>query len=71
MFLLFFLLWHSLDLKASVTETGNTWLFGWYAGLGALVLAAAVFLGYELFIRRKMTLEALFAVSVLCLGGMR
>ena len=29
MFLLFFLLWHSLDLKASVTETGNTWLFGW------------------------------------------
>ena len=67
--LLFFLLWHSLDLKASVTETGNTWLFGWYAGLGALVLAAAVFLGYELFIRRKMTLEALFAVSVLCLGG--
>lgn len=69
MALLFFLLWHSLDLKASVTETGNTWLFGWYAGLGALVLAAAVFLGYELFIRRKMTLEALFAVSVLCLGG--
>ena len=68
MFLLFFLLWHSLDLKASVTETGNTWLFGWYAGLGALVLAAAVFLGDELFIRRKMTLEALFAVSVLCLG---
>ena len=67
--LLFFLLWHSLDLKASVTETGNTWLFGWYAGLGALVIAAAVFLGYELFIRRKMTLEALFAVSVLCLGG--
>ena len=67
--LLFFLLWHSLDLKASVTETGNTWLFGWYAGLGALVLAAAVFLGDELFIRRKMTLEALFAVSVLCLGG--
>ena len=67
--LLFFLLWHSLDLKASVTETGNTWLFGWYAGLGALVLAAAVFLGDELFIRRKMALEALFAVSVLCLGG--
>lgn len=67
--LLFFLLWHSLDLKASVTETGNTWLFGWYAVLGLLVLAAAVFLGYELFIRRKMTLEALFAVSMLCLGG--
>ena len=67
--LLFFLLWHSLDLKASVTETGNTWLFGWYAGLGLLTLAAAVFLGYEFFIHRKMTLEALFAVSVLCLGG--
>ena len=67
--LLFFLLWHSLDLKASVTETGNTWLFGWYACLGLLTLAAAVFLGYELFIHRKMTLEALFVVSMLCLGG--
>lgn len=67
--LFFFFLWHSLDLKASVTETGNTWLIGWYAGLGLLVLAAAVFLGYELFIRRKMKLEVFFAVSVLCLGG--
>lgn len=67
--LFFFFLWHSLDLKASVTETGNTWLIGWYAGLGLLVLAAAVFLGYELFIYRKMKLEVFFAVSVLCLGG--
>ena len=67
--LFFFFLWHSLDLKASVTETGNTWLIGWYAGLGLLVLAAAVFPGYELFIRRKMKLEVFFAVSVLCLGG--
>lgn len=67
--LFFFLLWHSLDLKASVTETGNSWLFGWYTGLGLLVLAAAAFQGYELFIHRKMTLEAFFAASVLCLGG--
>lgn len=67
--LLFFLLWHSLDLKASVTETGNTWLFGWYAGLGLLVLSASLFLGYELFIHKKMALEALFVSAVLCLGG--
>lgn len=67
--LLFFFLWHSLDLRASVAETGNTWLFGWYAGLGLLVLSAGVCLGYSLFGRRQMPLEALFAVSVLTLGG--
>ena len=26
-------IWHLLDVRASVTETGHHWLYGWYGGL--------------------------------------
>lgn len=61
-------LWHGLDVENSVTETGERWLYGWYAGLAVLALAVTAGLGIELFIRRKMKLETLFVVSVAALG---
>lgn len=61
-------LWHGLDVENSVTETGERWLYGWYAGLAVLAMAVTAGLGIELFIRRKMKLETLFVVSVAALG---
>ena len=34
-------LWHGLDVENSVMETGERWLYGWYAGLAVLALAGA------------------------------
>ena len=51
-------LWHGLDVENSVMETGERWLYGWYAGLAVLALAVTAGLGIELFIRRKMSWNA-------------
>ena len=63
-------LWHVLDVRAAVLETGHTWLYGWYGlllilGLGSLGIVASMLWG-----KRKWPVEGLFAVSVLLLGSL-
>ena len=42
-------IWHLLDVRASVTETGHHWLYGWYGGLFFVSLAMLVGMGTLLF----------------------
>lgn len=63
-------LWHVLDVRAAVLETGHTWLYGWYGllfilGIGSLGIVAAMLWG-----KKKWPAEALFAVSVLLFGSL-
>lgn len=63
-------LWHVLDVRAAVLETGHTWLYGWYGlllilGLGSLCIVASMLWG-----KKKWPVEGLFAVSVLLLGSL-
>lgn len=41
--------WHLLDVRASVTETGHCWLYGWYGGLFFVSLAMLAGIGMLLF----------------------
>lgn len=62
-------LWHVLDVRAGVLETGDGWLYGWYGALlifGALVLGV---LGCGM-LGKKWSIEHIYVVSVLLLGVM-
>ncbi len=41
--------WHLLDVRASVTETGHHWLYGWYGGLFFVSMVVLVGVGVLLF----------------------
>ena len=41
-------LWHFLDVRAGVLETGDSWLYGWYVLLLAAVLVILAVLGLGL-----------------------
>ncbi len=49
-FAVFFLgVWHLLDVRASVTETGHHWLYGWYGGLFFVSMVVLVGIGIFIF----------------------
>ena len=41
--------WHFLDVRASVTETGHHWLYGWYGGLFFVSMVVLVGVGIFIF----------------------
>ena len=41
--------WHLLDVRASVTETGHHWLYGWYGGLFFVSMVVLVGIGILIF----------------------
>ena len=41
--------WHLLDVRASVTETGHHWLYGWYGGLFFVSMVVLVGIGIFIF----------------------
>lgn len=79
-FAVFFLgVWHLLDVRASVTETGHHWLYGWYGGL--FFVSMAVLVGIGIFIfgknwgfkenaakKENWKLPGLFFGTAMCLG---
>ena len=42
-------IWHLLDVRASVTETGHHWLYGWYGGLFFVSMVILVGFGVLIF----------------------
>lgn len=63
-------LWHFLDVRAGVAETGNSWLYGWYGLLMVVGTAALALLGAVLLGERSWSLERVYPAAVLVLGLM-
>lgn len=61
-------LWHGLDVKDGAAQTGNTWLFGWYALVVLWALGTLALGWYVLIFERSWPLERAFLVLSLCLG---
>ena len=66
--LLVMALWHFLDVRAGVLETGDRWLYSWYAWVCIWTALAAAGLGYIIFVKRRWRLEHIFAAASLSLG---
>lgn len=66
--LLVLALWHFLDVRAGVLETGDRWLYGWYTGLCLWSALTATGLGYLVFVKEKWKLEHIFASMSMSLG---
>ena len=71
--------WHLLDVRASVTETGHHWLYGWYGGLFFVSMVVLVGIGIFIFGKNwefkenalkaeNWKLPGLFFGIVMCLG---
>lgn len=60
-------IWHLLDVRASVTETGHHWLYGWYGGLFFVSMVILVGFGVLIF-GKNWKLPGLFFGTVMCLG---
>ena len=60
--------WHFLDVRAGVLETGDRWLYGWYAAVCVWAGLTASGLGYVIFVRDKWKMEQIFAAASLSLG---
>ena len=69
--------WHFLDVRASVTETGHQWLYGWYGGLFFLSMVVLVGIGILIFGKNWEFLDGVFSGSklpglyfgiIMCLG---
>ena len=63
-------LWHLLDVRAGVLETGDGFLYGWYGGLmvAAVLVLAAV--GYLFLVRRDYGLARIFPAAAMGIGLM-
>lgn len=61
-------LWHFLDVRAGVLETGDSWLYGWYVLLFAAVLIVLAALGLGIFGKWSWSVEKLYLPAVLLLG---
>ena len=59
---------HYMDTRAGATESGDTWLMGWYGVLFVVCLAGAGVLGYLIYSGRK--LEHIFAAAGLFFGSL-
>lgn len=66
--LLVMALWHFTDVRAGVLETGDRWLYGWYAWVCLWAALAAAGLGYVIFVKKQWKLEHIFAAASLSLG---
>ena len=69
--------WHFLDVRASVTETGHQWLYGWYGGLFFLSMVVLVGIGILIFGKNWEFFDGVFSGSklpglyfgiIMCLG---
>lgn len=60
--------WHFLDIRASVTETGHHWLYGWYVGLLLFAMALLLILGRAIFSKKELRPERLYFFAVLGIG---
>lgn len=60
--------WHFLDVRAGVLETGDRWLYGWYAAVCVWAGLTASGLGYVIFVWDKWKMEQIFAAASLSLG---
>ena len=69
--------WHFLDVRASVTETGHQWLYGWYGGLFFLSMVVLVGIGILIFGKNWEFFDDVFSGSklpglyfgiIMCLG---
>lgn len=63
-------IWHFLDVRAGVLETGDRWLYGWYGVLSAVAALTAAGLGYGIFVKRNWKTEHIFAAAGISLGLM-
>lgn len=69
--------WHFLDVRASVTETGHQWLYGWYGGLFFLSMVVLVGIGILIFGKNWKNFDSVFSEPklpglyfgiIMCLG---
>lgn len=63
-------LWHMADVRAGAAESGDGWLYGWYAVLFVFSAILMAGLWYGMWGPRQWKLEKIFAGTVLGLGLM-
>lgn len=63
-------IWHFLDVRAGVLETGDRWLYGWYGVLCTGIVLSAAGLGYGVFVKKQWKTEQVFVAAGLSLGMM-
>lgn len=61
-------LWHLLDVRAGVLETGDRFLYGWYGCLMIFALLVLAAVGYLFLVRRECRLERAFAAASMGIG---
>lgn len=57
-------IWHLLDVRASVTETGHHWLYGWYGGLFFVSMVILIGFGVLIFGKNWEFFGGVFSESV-------
>jgi hypothetical protein len=63
-------LWHFTDVRAGVLETGDRFLYGWYAGLMVFALLVLAAVGYLFLVRREYGLARIFPAAAMGIGLM-